>query len=129
MAEIKIIEIKDKTFRIELVRREKDRIQGLMFLDSIPNDYGMLFVYQQENESDFGFWMKNTRIPLDIIYLDKDFRVINICCAYPCKTDPCPVYRSEKPWWHVLEVNMGISKKLGLKPGDRLNFGEVCDER
>ncbi|MGH8281993.1 MAG: DUF192 domain-containing protein, partial [Gammaproteobacteria bacterium] len=69
------------------------------------------------------FWMKNTLIPLDIIFFDAHKRLINVSAdTPPCKADPCPTYASAAPAEYVLELNAGMAAKLGLKPGERFTI-------
>ncbi len=88
-----------------------------MYRQSLPKDAGMLFVFDKEGE--YPFWMKNTLIPLDIIWLDKDKKVIYINeNTQPCKTVNCESYGTDKNSKYVLELNAGIAKEIGLKVGD-----------
>jgi uncharacterized membrane protein (UPF0127 family) len=66
--------------------------------------------------------MKNTRIPLDIMYFDADLQLVNVQTARPCRTRNCPVYPSAAPAKYVLELNAGKAEELGLRPGDRLEL-------
>ena len=70
----------------------------------------------------FTFWMRNTRIPLDIMYFDADLRLINVQTARPCRTRNCPTYPSTGPAKYVLELNAGKAAELGAQPGDRLEL-------
>lgn len=70
------------------------------------------------------FWMKNTLIPLDMIWLDQNFSVIDIQTAEPCEKDPCKVYM---PAWlaqYVLEINWGTTEKIGLVKGETMTIGK-----
>jgi uncharacterized membrane protein (UPF0127 family) len=67
------------------------------------------------------FWMKNTKIPLDMLFFDKDLKLISVQhSAPPCLGDPCPGYSSGAPARYVLELNAGQAKMLGATPGDEL---------
>jgi len=67
--------------------------------------------------------MKNTLIELDIIYLDSYKRVVHICRKVPpCKADPCPSYPSDYPAQYVLELDGGEAERMGMKPGDPIDF-------
>ena len=79
----------------------------------------MLFVYDEEIKSKF--WMKNTLIPLDIIWLDSDLNVVHVANAVPCVTEECELYGPDlEKAQYVLEVNSGISKNIGLEKGSTL---------
>lgn len=103
---------------IEVADDENERILGLMNRDSIPADAGMLFMMGVEEPQ--SFWMKNTKIPLDIIYVAADNSIVKICYnAVPYSLDNI---NSDYPAMFVVEVNAGFAKKYGLKPGDRIIF-------
>ena len=85
----------------------------------MPADQGMLFIFA--NEARRSFWMKNTRIPLDIMYFDKELRMVSISAdTPPCRVSRCPSYPSTGPAMYVLELNAGTASELGVGPGDRL---------
>ena len=106
------------TFAVEIARTDAARERGLMFRTHMAVDHGMLFVFP-DSEPRY-FWMKNTLIPLDIIFFDAHKQFINVSAdTPPCKADPCPTYASAAPAQYVLELNAGMAAKLGLKPGDR----------
>lgn len=107
-------------FDVEIATTPEEQARGLMFRDELPAGRGMLFVY--DREAPRGFWMKNTRIPLDILYFDGRGRLINWHTAEPCRADPCPGYSSHAPARYVLEINAGRAVELGLEPGDRLEM-------
>lgn len=121
--EIKIIPlyIGPEKFIVEIADTPEKQITGMMYREFIPDDFGMLFIH--ETESYRSFWMKNCRVPLDIIYLDKNKQVINIHFNVPpCKQEPCPSYKSERPAQYVLELRGNRAKELNLKPGDTIFF-------
>ena len=85
----------------------------------MPTDHGMLFIFP--NEAPRSFWMKNVRIPLDIMYFDKDLKMVSASLdTQPCRVSRCPAYPSTAPAMYVLELNAGMALKLGVGPGDRL---------
>jgi uncharacterized membrane protein (UPF0127 family) len=92
--------------------------RGLMFRDSLVG--GMLFVFPDEEPR--SFWMKNTRIPLDILYFDADGNLDSVRSMRPCKKDPCPMYRSAGPARFALEVNAGVAEEHGVGVGWRLEY-------
>lgn len=108
-------------FIVEVADSEEARIRGLMFRESIPDNYGMLFVFDEEDIR--SFWMKNTLIYLDIIYLNKNKRIVDMYInVAPCKKDPCKNYISAKPAKYVLELKGNRVKDLNLKKGDFIFF-------
>ncbi|MCT4609088.1 MAG: DUF192 domain-containing protein [Pelagimonas sp.] len=108
-------------FRIEVADTEKERAQGLMFVKSLPRFSGMLFVY--DSARPVSFWMKNTYIPLDMIFADETGTVVHIHKgAVPHDLTPIP---SGAPAQYVLEVNAGIAQQLGLKPGDQMRHPQI----
>jgi uncharacterized membrane protein (UPF0127 family) len=81
----------------------------------------MLFVFDVEDY--YSFWMKNTLIGLDMIWLDKGKRIVHIeRDVPPCKTDPCPSYTPKRPGSYVLELKAGSADRLNLKLFDKLEF-------
>jgi len=113
--------LKDKSFIVELAEDEGSRAMGLMYRKTMSDDEGMLFIFP--NVQLRAFWMKNTLIPLDILYFDQNKKLINISKnTPPCKntTTRCPNYPSTKPAKYVLEINAGLSEKYGFEAGDEL---------
>lgn len=111
----------DITFEAAVTPEEK-RI-GLMNRTSLRDNHGMIFVY--EEEAPRAFWMKNTLIPLDIIFLDSQKRIINIEEAYPEPGTPVSElerYRSDRPAKYVIEVKQNFTDRHGIEPGDRVEF-------
>lgn len=93
-----------------------EREVGLMHRDSLPENEGMLFLL--DDEEVVGFWMKDTLIPLDIIFIDKDWKIVNIRhSAQPCTAEPCESYFSDSPVRYVLEVNAGFTQRYGISEG------------
>ena len=108
-----------KTFAVELATTSEQQALGLMFRDSLPADQCMLFIFP--NEAPRSFWMKNTRISLDIMYFDKDLKMVSISAdTPPCRVARCPSYPSTGPAMYVLELNAGKAAELGVAAGDRL---------
>ena len=106
-------------FRVEVdvAETEAARARGLMFRDSLDERHGMLFRFDVPRR--YGFWMKNVRIPLDIIWLDTRGRVVWIVeSAPPCASDPCPMYVPDADAWHVVEVVGGFVAKHSVALGD-----------
>ena len=105
---------------VKIADDNEEIMKGLMFREKLEENSGMLFIFDDEQYQTF--WMKNTLIPLDIIFISEDFMVINIEGAESCKTEPCEFYYSKRNSRYVLEVNKGISEKYGIKPGDFVKF-------
>jgi uncharacterized protein len=103
---------------IEIADNDADRMRGLMDRQLLPANAGMLFIFP--NEEPRSFWMKNTYISLDIIYINSKKEVVSIQkYTQPKSTYSLP---SEKPAMYVLEVNAGFSDKFGINPGDKIDF-------
>jgi len=109
---------KDKPvhFSIELAKTPEQHAKGLMFRESLPDNQGMFFVFEADEPR--SFWMKNTLIPLDIIFINKDFIITGISHAIPCTHDPCTIYNGTGKY--VLEINAGLSQKYNISVGDRI---------
>jgi uncharacterized membrane protein (UPF0127 family) len=105
----------------ELAVTEAQRARGLMNRTSVLPDQGMLFVFEQDGVH--SFWMKNTLVALDILWLDRDHRIIHIERQVPpCPGDPCPSYGLGRPARYVLELKGGQAAAFGLNLQDRLDF-------
>jgi uncharacterized membrane protein (UPF0127 family) len=105
--------------RAEIVQTPSAIERGLMFRESLPPNEGMLFVF--ERSGFYPFWMKNTLIPLDIIWLDEEWRIVSIAeSAPPCRADPCPTYPPGGNARYVVEVNAGFARKHDIARGDRV---------
>jgi uncharacterized membrane protein (UPF0127 family) len=103
---------------LEVARTPEQQAIGLMFRRSLAPGRGMLFPFEQARLA--RFWMKNTLIPLDMVFL-REGRVVAIeANVPPCREDPCPSYGPNLWVDAVLELPAGRSAQLGLKVGDRL---------
>ena len=114
------LEIASKTgvhsFSVEVVDNDADRAKGLMFRKSLPEGTGMLFDFKVEQ--DVAFWMQNTYIPLDMIFIRADGRILRIAeNTEPMSTKQVP---SGGKVLAVLEVIAGTTRKLGIVAGDRV---------
>lgn len=109
------------TFQVEVAQTFEERQQGLMFRRELPQDQGMLFV---QPPGPAAFWMKNTYIPLDLLYFDADGRLLQIRAnTPPCTTPNCPIYPSAATTVrYVLEINAGEAVRRGIQVGDRLRL-------
>jgi uncharacterized membrane protein (UPF0127 family) len=113
------VTLKGHRFDVEQANEPASQERGLMFRDSMPADHGMIFNFSDEQPRIF--WMKNCRMPLDILYFDQKYKLVSMQQRVPaCRSDPCPQYPSEGPARYVLELNAGVAEKLGVKPGDAL---------
>ena len=101
-SQIKYVEINDQRIPVELVITQEQKGKGLMFRTNLTG--GMLFIY--DDEAQRAFWMKNTLIPLDIIFINKENKITAIHRAVPCEKDPCKVYPGSAKY--VLEVNQNF---------------------
>ena len=105
----------------ELAVTLEERERGLMYRKKLGEEQGMLFVF--EEESIRSFWMKNMLIPLDLIWLDKDQRIVHMEEKVPpCRREPCPTYTSPIPAMFVLELKAGSAEQRNLRMMDRLDF-------
>lgn len=111
------------TLSVELADTTEKRVRGLMFRTTLPRDRGMLFAFEEAQA--WTIWMKNTWIPLDILWLDIDKRIVHIePNVPPCfrNDNGCPQYQPLKPALFVLELAAGTAADLGLKQGAQLAF-------
>jgi uncharacterized membrane protein (UPF0127 family) len=117
------VELKGKRFTVEIADNDAERARGLMFRDELPADHGMLFIHDAEAPQ--AYWMKNTRIPLDILYFDHQRQLVSMQQRVPsCSAgDQCPPYASDGAALYVLELNAGQAESIGVKAGDELKFG------
>jgi uncharacterized membrane protein (UPF0127 family) len=107
--------------QLELATDDATRTQGMMFRDQLPEDRGMLFMF--DKSGDYPFWMKNTIIPLDIVWIDEQKRIVHISAnTPPCKADPCPSYPPGGLARYVLELGGGVAARHGLANGKPLRF-------
>ena len=115
------VELKGQRFDVEIADTEPARERGLMFRESMPADHGMLFLF--DDNAVRTFWMKNCRMPLDILYFDEKYKLVSVQQRVPaCRSEPCPVYPSDGAAKYVLELNAGVADKLDVKPGDAIKL-------
>lgn len=121
MAQEPHVILNGQRFTVDLATTAETQALGLMFREELAEDHGMLFIFPVERMR--SFWMKNTRIPLDIFYFDSNLELVNVVQnARPCKTRNCPPYLSDRPAKYVLELNAGKAAELGTQPGDPLEL-------
>ena len=111
------MEIGSKTFTLEVADRTESRTYGLMRRDSMPADHGMIFVFDKDEQR--GFWMKNTRIPLDIIFVDSAGKVVSVKQMKPYDLSSTP---SDGPAQYAIELNKGAAEAAGVKAGMTLKL-------
>ncbi|WP_345890837.1 DUF192 domain-containing protein [Devosia oryzisoli] len=115
----------DHTFTVEVVDTPEGRAKGLMYRQELAEDAGMLFDFKQERP--VSFWMQNTFIPLDMVFIGADGVVRNVHVnARP--RDPTSI-PSDGPVQFVLEINGGRSKEIGLVAGDRIEHERISNEK
>ena len=116
------VELSGQRFQVEIADDDIERARGLMFRDAMDANRGMLFIH--EREMPLAYWMKNTRLPLDILYFDNERKLVSQQRDVPpCSSGSrCPSYPSNVPARYVLELNAGQAAKLGLKVGAELGF-------
>lgn len=106
-------------FTTEFATDDDSRERGLMMRTELAADHSMLFVFPDSEPR--WFWMKNTLIPLDILYFDTDRKLVSMQLDVPpCKADPCPSYPSDAPARYVLELRAGTARRIGAQAGDEL---------
>lgn len=117
------VELNGKRYAVEIADDGQERARGLMFREEMAADHGMLFIH--EEQMPLAYWMKNTKIPLDILYFDDARKLVSQQRDVPpCSLgDRCPPYPSDAPARYVLELNAGQASAIGLKNGAQLNFG------
>ncbi len=115
------VTLRDQTFSVEIADDNGERARGLMYRDQMAADAGMLFLFDRQEPQ--AFWMKNTKIPLDILYFDNGWVLVGWSLnTPPCSLgDRCPNYPSQAPARYVLELNAGTAERIGVKLGDQLS--------
>ena len=112
-----------KEFKVLIAESNKDRRRGLMHIEFMQENQGMLFIFNPPRK--VSMWMRNTPMTLDILFIDRDGKIINIEeNATPYSTKPLASGGAIQ--W-VLEINGGVSKKVGIKNGDVLLLGSIKD--
>lgn len=106
---------------VEIAKTPSQHSIGLMNRESLGYNEGMLFVFSSEDNR--SFWMKDTKIALDMIFVGQDTKIVGIIeDVQPCTSDPCPSYSIEDSSMYVLEINSGFVSENGIKIGDQLGF-------
>jgi len=113
----------ENCFKIEIPKTQEEMIQGLMFREYLPENEGMLFIFGfSERHS---FWMKNTLMPLDMIWLDEELKVVYIQTAVPCTEEPCTIYAPNTSALYTLEINAGLSQQRNINIGNQAEL-KLC---
>jgi uncharacterized membrane protein (UPF0127 family) len=112
---------KDVYFNVEIARKKIDRDKGLMFRKNLNLDKGMLFIFP--NESKLSMWMKNTLVSLDIIFISKNHKIVDI--INNAKAMSKEILTSKVKAKYALEINAGLVKKLNINIGNNIYFEEV----
>jgi len=110
------MKVGSRSYHVEVAADEYSRMRGLMERDTLPGDHGMIFVFLQD--TDEPFWMKNTRFPLDILFIDNGGKIISIGHMKPydeSNTLPGGMYR------YAIELNAGDAAAAGVKVGDSVS--------
>jgi len=115
------VQVNGVTIRVEIAKTSTQQSKGLMHRKELPQNEGMLFPFKYDGNH--SLWMKNTLIPLDMVWLNSQKEIVHIeHNAPPCKKVPCPTYASPYKSRYVIELNGGWSIENNLKLGDRMSF-------
>ena len=106
--------------KAEIADSPKERAQGLMYRYSLPENEGMLFIF--ETEEKHIFWMKNTFIPIDMIWIDKNKKIVDVKTAQPCKINNCETFTPSGRAIYVFEANAGFAEKNNIKIGGEVKI-------
>ena len=110
------LELKGQPYRLEIADTPELRNQGLMHRTSLDQDAGMLFVFPRAGH--YNIWMKNTLIPLTVIWLDSEARILQVRNLPPCRSPHCPVFGADQPARYIIELHSSQSGRF--KRGDQL---------
>ena len=111
------LQLGNRSFTLEIADNDKTREVGLMNRDSMPADHGMIFIFPDERP--LAFWMRNTRIPLDLAYLDRNGKIVSIHTMQPYDLTST---ESARPAKYAIELNQGSAVAAGLRPGDTIQI-------
>lgn len=113
----KVVEIGGRSFNVQIANTNQTRAKGLMFVEKMEKNSGMLFIHDKEEP--VSYWMKNTKIPLDMLFFDSSLHLVSQQRnALPCDLgNSCPGYPSNLPAKYVLELNAGTAKEMNIQDG------------
>ncbi len=114
------------TFYLEVADTPQERARGLMGRESLDEYHGVLFVF--EKQQTLNFWMRNTLIPLDILFIDENLTVVDVQTMRPeheATSDSLPIHTSAKPALYAIEVNEGVAAQCGIEPGTPVHLREI----
>lgn len=115
------IHLAQKTIEVEVAENPEQLAFGLMYVQSLKKDTGMIFIFDQEQT--LAFWMKNTFVPLDVGYFNNEQKLIDVQTMKPAPNETSPRnYPSRKPARYALEMSAGWFKKNKIKVGDKFSF-------
>lgn len=117
--ETQIFKINDQSLAVEIADSEPERVRGLSGREALPEDAGLLFVFEQEGFH--GIWMKEMRFPIDIAWLDREKKIIHIETEVSVETYP-KIFNAAAPSLYVLEAAAGVFEKMKIKIGERADF-------
>ncbi len=113
----------EKCFQVEVPRTAEEKQQGLMFRENLAENKGMLFIFDESERH--SFWMKNTKIPLDMIWIDKNGKVVHIHRnAQPCE-GTCPSITPDEKAKYVLEINAGLAEKYDINENETARLSHI----
>lgn len=114
-----VLRVNNQIIQIEFARSAQEKYHGLCCRDSLPEDHGMLFVHDQPG--DYRFWMRDTRIPLDMYWISSQREIVHI--EHSVQPDSYPQrFGAPVPAQYVLETNAGYAKQHGIEVGDTVSF-------
>ncbi len=109
------------TFFVEVARTKRQRNVGLMFKENLAHNSGMLFIFEQEERQ--RVWMKDTLIPLDVVFISAQEKIVSIIKGLqPCMNPSCHIFISPEKAKYMLEVMAGTVQKKGIKIGQQLSL-------
>lgn len=117
------IKIKDKTYNLEIAKTVLQKANGLSKREKICENCGVIFIFNNDNIQPF--WMKDTLIPLDMIWINSQGIVVSLQTAQPEPNTPftkLKIYKNDKPAKYVIEINANDAQKLNLNIGDKINL-------
>lgn len=110
----------EKCFEVEIADTPSERERGLMNREDLGENSGMFFIFDSEGE--YSFWMKNTLIPLDLIWISENLEVVDVKTAEPCAPEFCDIYTPKGSAKYVLEINAGEAERFGITTGEKIRI-------